>query len=270
LWSAREVETVGAGIAEWAAERGISVAEAGGRPDGFPAGPIVAIVGFESDAFPPAGSGQVGQVVILDASRSSPGPGALTVGEPGGRRDQAGFAAGLLAGYVNRSGWVGLIHTEPGEAAAAYGHGYNLGLRYACPRCRLMEWQAAEVTADLLRANAVDVLLVLPGGEVDRGWDVARQAESWIVWLEDAPADPAGSRAAGGVSFDILGPLRAALQALLDGEDQTSWPYSVENGGVTIHDVDPRALSPGRRRLLEEALTQIASGELSIDAGALP
>jgi len=78
------------------------------------------------------------------------------------RRDQAGFLAGALAGLASESGWVGRIDGTGGEAATEtiYQASFTHGLRYACPRCRLMTAAAQlHLSRQKIVADGLDVYL---------------------------------------------------------------------------------------------------------------
>jgi hypothetical protein len=246
------------------------LAQAGGTVQGIGEGEVAALVGFEGDGFPPAVADNVAAVIVLDGAGEQTEAGYFTVGEPGARRDEAGFAAGLLAGYASQSGWVALVGSASDDRAAAYAFGYEVGLRYACPACRLMAWSTSEVSADGLRANAIDVLLLLPEPAADSAPPAVQDVEAWVVWVEEPPVGIVPERLAGGVEFDLGPPLLEALQASLDGTSGGNWPYSAANGGIGILEGVPAAISPGRWRLVQAAWADLGSGELAISPDGAP
>lgn len=207
-------------------------------------------------------AGEVAPVVLLEAGEISPGPRLSTVGEPGARHDQAGFLAGVMVGLAGETGWVGLVEETGGPFAAIYKGGFEHGLRYGCPKCRLVSLLASEATADGFRVQGVEVVFVPPGplaAEV-----AARLAAGglWLVWIGDNPIENA--MLAGRVVFAPDDLVLAALESLVAGEPGAAWPYSIENGGILLADVDPEAISPGRQRRLHEAYDAVAAGNLDI------
>jgi hypothetical protein len=83
--------------------------------------------------------------------------------------------------------------------------------------------------------------------------------------METPPASVPVERLAGGVGFDLFGPLGRALEAALAGAAGTVWPYAAENDGLSLVDPNPEALTPGRARLLDEAWAGLREGTLAID-----
>lgn len=255
-------------LAEWAAERGLVLRtvppeEVAG---GWVAEPgIAAAIGYERDGFPPSSEGGAGWPALVLEAEAAAGDRIHTVGTPGERRDQAAFLVGALSGLASRTGWVGLIDSTGGPDAAVDEAGFRAGVRYGCPRCTLLRWAPGELTADALRANAIGVLFALPGPSAEAGLERAEGVDLWVAWLETPPASIAPERLAGGVAFDLLGPLQRALEAALSGATGAMWPYSAENDGLALVTANPEALPPGRLRLLEEAWEGLREGTLAID-----
>ena len=257
-----------AGLAEWAADRGWGVLRS--DPEGASAlvsetrVDLRAIVSFGADFGGRADqiAAEVAPVVLVEAEGIEPGLRLSTVGEPGARHDQAGFLAGVMVGLAGETGWVGLVEGTGGPFTAIYKGGFVHGLRYGCPKCRLVSLTASEATADGFRGQGVEVVFVPPGllaAEV-----AARLAAGglWLVWIGDDPIENA--MLAGRVVFAPDDLVLAALEALVAGEPGAAWPYSIENGGILLADVDPEAISPGRQRRLHEAYDAVAAGNLDI------
>lgn len=228
---------------------------------------VQAAIGYERDGFPPPQAlAPTWAALVLEADRTLPGGRVHTVGTPGERRDQAAFLAGTLAGLAARSGWVGLIDSTEGRHAAVDEAGFRAGVRYGCPRCTILRWTPDEITPDALRANAIGVLFALPGPGAEAGLARAEGVDLWVAWLETRPTAVPVERLAGGVEFEIFGPLRRGLEAALSGAAGATWPYAAENEGLSLVDPNPEALTPGRARLLEDAWAGLRDGTLAIDS----
>lgn len=256
-------------LREWAAGRGLALRT---LPIGELEGAwlsdsgVQAAIGYERDGFPPAQALESRwPVLVLEADGILAGGRVHTVGTPGERRDQAAFLVGALAGLATRSGWVGLIDSTDGGHAEVDEAGYRAGVRYGCPRCIILRWAPDEITPDALRANAIGVLFALPGPGADAGLERAEGVDLWVAWMESPPTSVPVERLAGGVRFDLFGPLLRALEAALAGAAGTGWPYAAENDGFALVDPNPEALTPGRARLLEEAWAGLREGTLAID-----
>ncbi len=268
LLIAVEDRSVATELAAWAADRGWGVLSA----DPAGAGAIVseprvdlrAIVSFGEHFGGRADqiAQEVAPLVLVDAAGIEPGPHLSTVGEPGARHDQAGFLAGVMVGLAGQTGWVGLVEGTGGPLEPVYRAGFEAGLRYGCPKCRLVSSPASEATVDGFRGQGVEVVFVVPGPGA--GEAAARLVEGglWLVWVGELPFP--GPKLAGNVVFAAEELILRALEALQAGETGAAWPYSIENGGIRIGVVDPQAISPGRQRLLQEAFQAVAAGRLEL------
>jgi len=206
---------------------------------------------------------EVAPVVLVEAGQIEPGPRLSTVGEPGGRHDQAGFLAGVMVGLAGQTaGWVGLVEGTGGPLEPVYRGGFEAGLRYGCPKCRLVTSTASEATADGFQAQGVQVVFVIPGPAAAEAGLRLAEGGLWLVWVGDLPT--ADLRVAGRVVFAVEGLIQQALEALLAGQSGVAWPYAIENGGIRLGEVDPQAISPGRQRLLLEAYEAVAVGQLEL------
>jgi hypothetical protein len=205
----------------------------------------------------------VAPVVLVEAGEIEPGLRLSTVGEPGGRHDQAGFLAGVMVGLAGQTaGWVGLVEGTGGPREPVYRAGFEAGLRYGCPKCQQVISPASEATADAFRGQGVEVIFVIPGPAAAEAAAQLVEGSLWLVWVGELPTPEL--KVAGQVVFEADGLIQQALDALQVAEAGAAWPYSIENGGIRLGGVDPEAISPGRQRLLQEAYDAVAAGQLDI------
>jgi len=255
-------------LAAWAADHGWGVLNA--DPEGASA--IVAETRVDVQAIVSFGEHfggraaeiavDVAPMVLVEAGEVEPGPRLSTVGEPGGRHDQAGFLAGVMVGLAGEAGWVGLVEGTGGPREPVYRAGFEAGLRYGCPKCRLVSLTASEATVDGFRGQGVEVVFVAPGPAAAEAGAQLAEGGLWVVWVGDLPTPDL--RIAGQVVFASDGLILQALDALQAGEPGAAWPYSIGNGGIRLGDLDPEAISLGRQRLLQEAYDAVAAGLLDI------
>lgn len=212
----------------------------------------------------PLVSDLTGPQVLVEIEGAVPQSAVSTVGEPGARHDQAGFLAGVITGLTSQTGWVGLVEGSDHPLEAQLVEGFDQGLRYGCPRCRLVRFSASETSVDGFRGQGVDVVFVVPGDDSAEISDELGAAGLWIVWFGELPAGMSMASIAGRVAFTVEPLVLAALEALIEGAPGSAWPYTIENGGILLAALNDEAISPGRQRWVLEAYEAAASGELAI------
>lgn len=242
-------------VSGWAADMGMDAQV--GSPGAVDPDGLMAAVGAEAElaSVADAWSDEGVLLVLLEPAMMRPGPIVSTIG-PETRLDQAGFLAGLAAGYATKFGGVGLVGGDDGSAFAS---GFGEGLRYACPRCRL-----ESVSDPAAVPFGVDVLVVPPATDVPTGQ--AGPGEVWLV-LTGSAAPEASQPVAARVALVPETLVLAALEALTNGEAGHAWEYGAENGGLQITELDPEAISPGRERLMREAELGLRLGQLVVGGG---
>jgi hypothetical protein len=197
-------------------------------------------------------------VVLLDPEFLAAGGRTSTLG-PGVASGEAGFLAGAAAGLATGSGLVGFVPGMDSGEAEAYRSGFEEGLRYACPTCRV------ETVSDPGQpAFSMDVIGISPGVGLDGG-EVGSNI-TWIVVFEDSPPDGWTERVAARVRMApeaIVGP---AMQALWEGDSGRAWDFAAATGSL-VTEIDPQAISPGRERLLREAEASLREGWLVVGGG---
>ncbi len=198
-------------------------------------------------------------------------PNLTRIGPEGLRPDQQAFLAGYLAAVITPDWRVGVISpasTESGEAAR---QGFLSGVRFFCGLC-LPEfppyagyplssdlppgadeatWRAA---ADLLLAGSVKTIYLEPS--IDQEALRAYLAGNGITLIGSAsPPSALAGRWAASIRPDIRGAMEEA------------WPMSAldgDGGGIPLPiilaDVNESLVSPGRQRLVESLITDLAKG----------
>lgn len=207
-------------------------------------------------------------IILLEASGLEPGDRVSTVGEPGARRDQVGFAAGMMVGMATDTRSVGLLAGGGAEHEAVYRMGFIHGLRFACPRCGLVEDAAAISNPDVLQEARVDALLVLPGPGAAEAAERMMASGIWVVWPDVIPAEMPQDRLAGWAHFDAAPLVIRALEAASAGQPGAAYPYSAETGGIAFQVVHQEAISPGRLGFIQRAWERMKTDDL--DTGVDP
>jgi hypothetical protein len=224
---------------------------------GDPPPGLWAVVGLEENLEPLLEAWreiQMASVVVRPSSLTA-GDRTSTLG-PEIAYDEAGFLAGVAAGLATRSELIGVV--PGGGEAGGWRLGFEQGLLYSCPKCQL------EAVSDPGRpAFAMDVIAVPP--EVGMAPSEPASGAVWLVVFEHAP-DGWSERVAARVRLAPEAQVGPALTRLGDGMPGEAWVIAVPGGGLAI-DVDPRAISPGRERLLREAEADLAEGTLVVVGG---
>ena len=216
-----------------------------------------AVVGLEENLVPldQGRSGTQVVFVVLDPSSLSAGETTSTLG-PEVAYDQAGFLAGVAAGLASRSRLIGVL---PGASEAeGWQLGFEEGLLYSCPKCQL------ESVPDPARpAFAMDVIGIPPSTDLAPAEPLADAP--WLIVFEETP-DGWAHRVAARVVTAPEALVGQALSRLASGTPGEAWVFAASDGGL-VTEVDPRAISPGRERLLREAAASLAEGRLVVGGG---
>ncbi len=215
----------------------------------------------------------------------APLPNLLTLGGGTAREDQAGFAAGLIAGYVTEGQVVTAIANTATATGLKYRNGFLHGVRYSCTRCRvdfvdLTDESATQFAAEQARVNASlssDVVFAVAGAAGLAGLQSAAQAGAWVigggsdayVGAFDNGTAAGADRLVTSVLFDpaaaAVSGLSAALEAYAAGAPLSGGqPFSVVNGAVVIlpYRVGPEVLSELDQQGVLAALALLADGSL--------
>ena len=212
-------------------------------------------------------------------------PNLLTLGGPNLREDQAGFAAGLIAGYVTEVQAVTAIANTATATGLKYRNGFLHGVRYSCTRCQvnfidLADESATQYAADQARFAAINTSDVVFAAAGAAGWAGLRAAAEAGVWVIGGGGDAYAAAFDNGntagaewlvtsVYFDpaaaaVTG-LNTALEAFAAGTPLTgAQPYSVANGAVVVLPprVGPEVYSELDQQDVQAALALLADGSL--------
>jgi hypothetical protein len=194
----------------------------------------------------------------------------------GARPDRIGFVAGYLAAVITEEWRVGVIAISDTAEGVAARQGFINGAIFFCGLCKQIyppyyiyplyvempaatspaEWQSA---ADILVNRAVKTVFIAPmaGGD-----DLLTYLAQAGVNLISSGTPPAGIRSqwVASIQPSYIPALKALWPKMMAGDDGSSVPISLEIGNV-----NPDLLSPGRQRLVETIISELADGY--IDTG---
>ena len=206
------------------------------------------------------------QGIVLASDGAEPQPFLSTLGGRESRWDEAGFLAGVLAGWAgDGSRAVGLVEAEGvAQPQADLAVGFDQGVRYACPGCRVVRQAASGFDTTAFVVEGAQAVFVSSGPEAVPAAERVAESGLWVVWLGELPAGFPIERVAGRIRFAPEALVGQALQALADGRSGESWPFSVGSGSLVFADLQPDIISPGRQRLVQLAWDKLARGELEL------
>jgi basic membrane lipoprotein Med (substrate-binding protein (PBP1-ABC) superfamily) len=199
-------------------------------------------------------------IVMVDVPDIDPEPSLSTVGNA--RHDQAGFLAGVMTGLASQTGWVGQVTATSGPDEQAYSAGFTQGLLWGCPKCQLISQTASDMTMDRFRANSVDVVFIFPGPGAADAAALLASGSIPVVWVGDNA--PAAAMLVGNITVEEGFAVVIALEDLIETGEGRFWQPSIQTYSVVPVDINPKFISPGRQRLLEEAFYEIVAGDLDI------
>jgi len=208
-------------------------------------------------------------------------PNMLSLGGPGSREDQAGFVAGMAAGFATENKYVTAISDPNSVEGRKYRNGFLHGVRYACPRCRVEFIDVAD-TADAETASTEAGQYVLFGSDVffaaageagDAALVAAAQKGGWVIGSgNDVYVSLFGNGSTAGadrvltsVYLDAGEAVRAALAAFHDGKPLSGvQPLSAANGAIVLAPIRSPAglLSIPDQADIATAFARLADGSL--------
>lgn len=217
--------------------------------------------------------------IVLDGSPSAAETmpaNLLVIGGLEDRHDQAGFLAGMAAGFATETQRVAAFTLPTTPEGLKYRNGFVSGVRYACPKCRidlvdLPDSQSALFAGDeAVKYVALGADVVFAKADEAGGVALFAAADSgaWAIgsgrYPNDAPP-PEAARLIASVYVEAEAALAEALRAYLAGQPRSGVePLSLTNGGLglTIYPNADAALSPLDRRDIEAARARLADGSL--------
>jgi basic membrane lipoprotein Med (substrate-binding protein (PBP1-ABC) superfamily) len=205
----------------------------------------------------------------------------LILGGPESREDQAGFLAGMAAGFATENKYVTAISDPNSVEGRKYRNGFLHGVRYACPKCRVEFIDAAD-TADTETASTEAGQYVLFGSDVffaaagqagEAALVAAAQKGGWVIGSgSDVYVSLFGNGSTAGadhvltsVYVDAGEAVRAALSAFHDGKPLSgTQPFSVASGAIVLAPIrsPARLLSIPDQADIANALARLADGSL--------
>lgn len=193
----------------------------------------------------------------------------VVLGGPETREDQAGFLAGMLAGFATELERVAVVSDPSTALGKKYRNGFTAGVRYVCPKCQtdLIDLSSAldtaTVSAEVLKfvALGADVFWVAPGSSSAALEALATKEVSVIA----GHTPQAGENFLASVTLDYGVGLAAALQSWQAGQNPSGQqPISLASGAISFTlQNDPRGLlSPLDIKDIEAAQQKLATGIL--------
>ncbi len=204
----------------------------------------------------------------------------LALGGAQDRLDQAGFLAGMLAGFATETERVAVFSDPTSPEGRKYRNGFLSGVRYTCPKCRLDTLDlTGSGTADLARAEGVkyaalgaDVIFAAAGPAGEAALLGAAEAGAVVIGSHsDARTTVFGGGAAGAdrvltsVYADPGAALAGALRAFHAGQPLSgAQPLSLANAGIglaplqdpagRVEPLDVQEVETARQRLAARTL----------------
>ena len=216
--------------------------------------------------------------VGVDQPEENAPPNVYLIGGAGSRADQEGFLAGALAGYVSSTRIVGAVVEGGALDGKKYVNGFTHGLRYACGDCQLFvielqnttDLEAGAGTAARLQNVNADVMFAAAGEAGEAALEAAAARGLWFVGVgRDYALTTPDARALPGLLRRPDLSLLPLITSLLAGnEPGTPFPFSLENGNITLSANYSAEVSPAVIRLMDDLIPRLASGEL--DTGVDP
>jgi basic membrane lipoprotein Med (substrate-binding protein (PBP1-ABC) superfamily) len=201
----------------------------------------------------------------------------ITLGGVDSRHDQAGFLAGMAAGFASETQKVAVVGDPNTAEGRKYRNGFLHGVRYACPKCRV-DFIDLGATEGTLSEEAVryalfgfDVIFAAAGQPGDEALRAAAEKGAFVIGsrsdmyttLFGNGAAPGAERVLTSVFLDEAQALLAALAAFRIGHPFTgAQPLSAANGAVSLAPIRGNRLSLPDQQDIAAALARLADGSL--------
>jgi basic membrane protein A len=149
---------------------------------------VVADSALEAEARTAAGEFPKSYFICLHLGDTGGLPNLLALGGTA-REDQAGFVAGLAAGFVTQTKRVAVIGDPLSVVGLKYRNGFLHGVRYTCPACKMDTLDVLNLkdTANVIdlaakyRLYGADVFFAAAGEAGNAGLVKVSQAGAWVI-----------------------------------------------------------------------------------------
>lgn len=205
----------------------------------------------------------------------------LLLGGPDDRADQAGFLAGVVAGFATTTERVAVFSDTTTPKGLNYRNGFINGVRYTCPKCRIdtIDLAGTEAT-EFARGEAVkyaalgaDVIFAAAGPAGEAALTAAAESGARVIGAErdvyvevfDNGAAPGGERVLASAYVELDPALLSALRAYAAGQPRSGvealslanegvWLSALHNAEGVLSPLDVQDIEATRQRLAERAL----------------
>ena len=185
-------------------------------------------------------------------------------------QEQAGYLAGLAAGYMTKTKTVGYVQGMVSEVMNCFGTGYVTGVLSACPDARIIEYNSNSFTdiaggaaaAKSMVTNGADVIFHAAGNTGVGVINTCGEENIWAIGVDtdQSSLDPAHVLTSAMKCVDVAA--RDISESVKEGTFTGGvHKYDLSNGGV--------GLAPTRDNLPEDILAKISAAEEKILEGAV-
>jgi hypothetical protein len=219
------------------------------------------------------------QFLGIGISGLKPSDNLSLIGPDGARPDEVGFLAGYLAAAITPEWRVGVINLSDSADDVASRDGFLKGAIYFCGLCQptyppfityplyielpsgssQVEWLSL---TSVLQEKSVKTVYISPGAADEALLNSLAEAGINIIGSGPPPAT-IHSHWAASIYSDYIPIVKEIWPQLLNGNGNLTRPMS-----LSIGDVNPELVSPGRLHLVEEMLKDLQDG--FIDTGVQP
>ena len=209
--------------------------------------------------------------LAIDIRGLEPAPNLSVIGPDGNRLDHQGFIAGYMAALITPDWRTGVIGVADSSAAVEARQAFVTGVEFFCGLCLptyppyfeyplyfelntgadTVEWRAA---ADFMIHRSVETVYVVPGAGDDAM--LRHLAQSGVNIIGGvSPLNDIGDQWVASLRFDSFQAFQNFWPDFAAGVDGQSITVP-----LTISDVNPELLSPGRQGAVEEILVDVLAG----------
>jgi len=206
-------------------------------------------------------------------------PNLSVIGGDGDRLDQQGFVAGYMAALITPDWRVGVIGLSGSDETSAARQAFFAGVKFYCGLCLPVyppfyvyplffelgpdadttEWNAA---AEYMIHRGVETVYVVPGAGDDSMLRHLAQSGVGIIGGTPPLADIQNQWVAS-LRFDPFQAFQSFWPSFAEGIDNQAVPVP-----MTLMDINPDLLSPGKQRLVEEILDDVLADYIDLGVNA--